>query len=59
MKWRSCLMVPIRHLTRVVKRLIELAFLPAPLFLATWRIVLQMLPGMENGWDGVNGVVQR
>ena len=51
-------MVPIRHLTRVVKRLIELAFLPAPLFLATWRIVLQMLPGMENGWDGVNGVVQ-
>ncbi len=51
-------MVGIRHLTRVVKRSIELAFMPAPLLLAVLRIVLQMSPGRENGWDGVDGVVQ-
>jgi hypothetical protein len=49
MKWRSGLTVGIEDLTRVVKRWIVLAIIPAPLFLATWRIVLQMLPGRENG----------
>ncbi len=39
----------IGHLTRVVKRSIESAFMPAPLFLAAWRIVLKMLPGRKNG----------
>jgi hypothetical protein len=51
-------MVEIGHLTRVVKRLIESVFMPAPLFLAAWKIVLQMLPRRENDWDGVDGVVQ-
>ena len=41
-------MVGIGHLTRVVKRSIELAFMPASFFLAAWIIVLQMLPGREN-----------
>jgi hypothetical protein len=32
----------------VVKRSIESALIPAPLFLAAWRMVLQMSPGREN-----------
>jgi hypothetical protein len=42
----------IGHLTRVVKRLIESALTPAPLFLATC-IILQMLPGRKYGWGGI------
>jgi hypothetical protein len=49
MKWRSGLTVGIEDLTRVVKRLIVSAFIPASLFLADWRIVLQISPGRENG----------
>jgi hypothetical protein len=49
MKWRSGLAVGIEDLTRVVNRLMVLAFIPAPLFLAVWRMVLQMSPGRENG----------
>jgi len=49
MKWRSGLMVGIENLMRVVKRSIVSVFIPAPLFLAVWRMVLQMLPGRENG----------
>ena len=49
MKWRSGLTVGIEDLTRVVKRLIVSAFIPAPLFLAASRIVLQISPGRENG----------
>ena len=51
-------MVGIGHSTRLLKRLFESVFMPTPLFLTAWRIVLQMLPGRENGWDGVDGVVQ-
>ncbi len=57
-KWRSGLIMGIGHLTRDVKRSIESVFMSAPLFLAAWRIVLEMSPGRENGWDGVDGVVQ-
>ena len=39
MKWRSGLMVGIENLMRVVKRSIVSAFIPAPLFLAAWRIL--------------------
>ncbi len=49
MKWRSGLTVGIENLTRIVKRLIVSAFIPASLFLVTWRIVLQISPGRENG----------
>ena len=49
MKWRSGLMVGIENLMRVVKRLIVSAFIPASLFLAAWRIILQISPGRENG----------
>ena len=49
MKWRSGLMVGIENLMRVVKRSIVSAFIPAPLFLVVWRIILQILPGRENG----------
>jgi len=35
-------------LTRAVKRSMESVLMPAPLFLAAWSIVLQMLPGREN-----------
>ena len=42
-------MVGIEDLTRVVNISMVLAFTPAPLFLAAWRMVLQMLPGSENG----------
>jgi len=31
-----------------LKRSMESAFMPAPLFLAAWSIVLQMSPGREN-----------
>ncbi len=48
MKWRSGLTVGIEDLTRVVNKSMVLAFIPAPLFLAAWRIVLQMSPGREN-----------
>ena len=48
MKWRSGLTVGIEDLTRVVNRSMVLAFIPAPLFLAAWRMVLQMSPGREN-----------
>ena len=46
---RSVFMVSIEHLTMVVKRSIESALTPAPLFLAVCRIVLQMSPGREYG----------
>ena len=49
MKWRSGLMAGIEDLTRVVKRSIVLVFISYPLFLAVWRIVLQMSSGRENG----------
>ena len=49
MKWRSGLTVGIEDLTRVVNRLMVLVFISAPLFLAAWRMVLQMSPGRENG----------
>ena len=64
MKWRSGLTVGIEDLTRVVKRLIVPAFIPASLFLADWRIVLQISPGREKmvemmwmlwGVDGFEG----
>ena len=42
-------MVGIENLMRVVNKLMVSAFIPAPLFLATWRMVLQMSPGRENG----------
>ncbi len=35
-------------LTRAVKRSLESALMPAPLFFAAWSIVLQTLPGREN-----------
>jgi len=44
------LMVSIEHLTTVVKRSIESALTPAPLFLAVCRIDLQMSSGREWGW---------
>ena len=56
MKWRSGLTVGIEDLTRVVNRSMVLTFLPAPLFLAAWRMVLQMSPGRENGGDDADGV---
>ena len=49
MKWRSGLTVGIEDLTRVVNRSMVSAFIPAPLFVAAWRIVLQMSPGRKNG----------
>ncbi len=49
MKWRSRLTVGIEDLTRVVNRSMVSAFIPVPLFLAAWRMVLQMPPGRENG----------
>ena len=49
MKWRSGLTVGVEDLTRVVNRSMVSAFIPAPLFLAAWRMVLQMSPGRENG----------
>jgi len=49
MKWRSGLTVGIEDLKRVVNRSMVSAFIPAPLFLATWRMVLQMSPGRGNG----------
>ena len=49
MKWRSGLSMGIEDLTRVVNRLMVSSFIPAPFFLAAWRMVLQMLPGRENG----------
>ncbi len=49
MKWRSGLTVGIEDLTRVVNRLMVSVFISAPLFLAAWRMVLQMSPGRENG----------
>jgi hypothetical protein len=49
MKWRSGLTVGIEDLTRVVKRWIVSAFIPAPVFLAACRMVLQMSPGREKG----------
>ncbi len=42
-------MVGIGHLVRVVKRSIESAFMPAPLFLAAWRIVFADVAG-EGEW---------
>ena len=49
MKWRSGLAAGIEDLVRVVKRSIVSVFIPAPLFLAARRIVLQMSSGRENG----------
>ena len=49
LKWRSGLTVGIEDLTRVVNRSMVSTFIPAPLFLAAWRMVLQMSPGRENG----------
>ncbi len=47
MKRRSGSIVCIGHLTRAVKRSMESALTPAPLFFAALRMVLQMLPGRE------------
>ena len=49
MKCRSGLTVGIEDLTRVMNRSMVSAFIPDPLFLAAWRMVLQMSPGRENG----------
>jgi len=56
MKWRSGLTVGVEDLTRVVNRSMVSAYIPAPLFLAAWRMVLQMSPGRENGRDDADGV---
>jgi hypothetical protein len=47
MKCRLGSIVGIGHLTRAVKRSMESALTPAPLFLVALRMVLQMSPGRE------------
>ncbi len=47
MKHRSGSIVRIGHLTRAVKRSMESALTPAPLFLAALQMVSQMSPGRE------------
>jgi hypothetical protein len=47
MKRRLGLIVHIGHLSRAVKRSMELVLMPVPLFLAALQMVSQILPGRE------------